>query len=109
MEKEKLSYRKIRNDVNIHLNNKQAVTYLVLMFYSDYKTGESHITHKTLRNITGIPESTLKRYLDQLSEKEFITPHSYFSGKTPKGEPRCLTDYYTQIPDTCYIMATREA
>lgn len=108
MDENKLSYRRIRNDVHIHLTNKEAVTYLALMFYSDYKTGESHITHKTLRDITGIPESTLKKYLKQLSEKEFITPHSYFSGKTPKGEPRRLTDYHTQIPDTCYIMADRK-
>lgn len=108
MDENKLSYRRIRNDVHIHLNNKQAATYLALMFYSDYKTGESHVTHKTLRDKTGIPESTLKRYLEQLAEKGFTKPNSYYSGKTTDGVPRRLTDYFTQIPDTCYIMADRK-
>ncbi len=108
MDKNKLSYRKIRNDVHIRLNNKEAATFLALMFYSDYKTGESHVTHKTLTDKTGIPESTLKRYLEQLHEKGFTKPDSYYSGKTPQGTPRRLTDYFTQIPDTCYIMADRK-
>ena len=108
MDENKLSYRRIRNDVHIHLNNKEAVTFLALMFYSDYKTGESHVTHKTLRDKTGIPESTLKRYLEQLHDKDFTKPNSYFSGKIPQGNPRRLTDFYTQIPDTCYIMADRK-
>lgn len=108
MEEDKLAYRRIRNDVHIHLNNKEAATYLALLFYSDYQTGESHVTRNTLTNKTGIPESTLKKYLKQLSEKGFTKPNSYFSGKTPKGNPRRLTDYFTQIPDTCYIMADRK-
>lgn len=108
MEEDKLAYRRIRNDVHIRLNNKEAATYLALMFYSDYQTGESHVTHKTLRDKTGIPESTLKKYLKQLSEKGFTKPNSYFSGNTPQGNPRRLTDYFTQIPDTCYIMADRK-
>lgn len=108
MDENTLSYRRIRNDVNIHLTNKEAVTFLALMFYSDYKTGESHVIHKTLRDKTGIPESTLKRYLKQLSEKGFTKPDSYFSGKTPQGNPKRLTDYFTQIPDTCYIMVDRK-
>lgn len=108
MEKDKLSYRRIRNDVHIHLNNKEAVTFLALMFYSDYETGESHVTHKTLTDKTGIPESSLKRYLEQLAKKDFTKPNSYYSGKTPQGTPRRLTDFYTQIPDTCYIMVDRK-
>ena len=63
MDENKLSYRRIRNDVHIRLNNKEAATFLALMFYSDFNTGESHIIHKTLRDKTGIPESTLKKYL----------------------------------------------
>ena len=108
MGKDKLSYRRIRNDVHIHLNNKQAATFLALMFYSDYETGESHVTHKTLTDKTGIPESSLKRYLEQLHKMEFTKPDSYYSGKTPDGNPRRLTDYFTQIPDTCYIMVDRK-
>ena len=108
MDENKLSYRRIRNDVHIRLNNKEAATFLALMFYSDFNTGESHVIHKTLRDKTGIPESTLKKYLKELAEKGFTTPNSYFSGKTPQGKPRRLTDYSTQIPDTCYIMADRK-
>ena len=63
MDENKLSYRRIRNDVHIRLNNKEAATFLALMFYSDFNTGESHVIHKTLRDKTGIPESTLKKYL----------------------------------------------
>lgn len=108
MDKNKLSYRRIRNDVHIRLNNKEAVTFLALMFYSDYKTGESHVLHMTLTDKTGIPESSLKKYLKQLSKKEFTKPDSYYSGKTPQATPRRLTDYFTQIPDTCYIMVDRK-
>lgn len=108
MDENKLSYRRIRNDVHIHLTNKEAVTYLALMFYSDYKTGESHVIHKTLTDKTGIPESSLKKYLKTLEQNNYIEMKSYYSGKTPQGKPRCLTDYYTQIPDTCYIMADRK-
>ena len=108
MDENKLSYRRIRNDVHIRLNNKEAATFLALMFYSDFNTGESHVIHKTLRDKTGIHESTLKKYLKELAEKGFTTPNSYFSGKTPQGKPRRLTDYSTQIPDTCYIMADRK-
>lgn len=43
-----------------------------------------------------------------MAEKGFIYPHSYFSGKTPQGAPRRLTDYDIQMPDTCYIMADRK-
>ena len=46
--------------------------------------------------------------MKELAEKGFTTPNSYFSGKTPQGKPRRLTDYSTQIPDTCYIMADRK-
>ena len=56
MDENKLSYRRIRNDVHIRLNNKEAATFLALMFYSDFNTGESHVIHKTLRDKTGIPE-----------------------------------------------------
>ena len=63
MDENKLSYRRIRNDVHIRLNNKEAATFLALMFYSDFNTGESHVIHKTLRDKTGIPESTLKKDL----------------------------------------------
>ena len=73
MDENKLSYRRIRNDVHIRLNNKEAATFLALMFYSDFNTGESHIIHKTLRDKTGIPESTLKKYLKELAEKEKLT------------------------------------
>ena len=69
MDENKLSYRRIRNDVHIRLNNKEAATFLALMFYSDFNTGESHVIHKTLRDKTGIPESTLKKYLKELAEK----------------------------------------
>ena len=79
----KVSYRKIRNDVHCRLNNKEAAVFLALVFCSDYKTGESHVTHKTLGEKTGFPESSLKRYLKRLAKEEFIYPHSYFSGKTP--------------------------
>ena len=41
MDENKLSYRRIRNDVHIRLNNKEAATFLALMFYSDFNTGES--------------------------------------------------------------------
>ena len=68
MDENKLSYRRIRNDVHIRLNNKEAATFLALMFYSDFNTGESHVVHKTLRDKTGIPESTLKKYLKELAE-----------------------------------------
>lgn len=104
----KVSYRKIRNDVHCRLNNKEAAVFLALVFCSDYKTGESHVTHKTLGEKTGFPESSLKRYLKRLAKEEFIYPHSYFSGKTPQGAPRRLTDYDIQMPDTCYIMADRK-
>ena len=50
MDENKLSYRRIRNDVHIRLNNKEAATFLALMFYSDFNTGESHVIHKTLRD-----------------------------------------------------------
>ena len=104
----KVSYRKIRNDVHCRLNNKEAAVFLALVFCSDYKTGESHVTHKTLGEKTGFSESSLKRYLKRLAKKEFIHPLSYFSGKTPQGAPRRLTDYDIQMPDTCYIMADRK-
>lgn len=108
MDENKLAYRRIRNDVHIHLTNKEAAAYLALLFYSDYKTGESHVIHKTLTDKTGIPESTLKKYLKTLEQNNYIEMKSYYSGKTPQGNPRRLTDYYTQIPDTCYIMADRK-
>ena len=107
-DEKKVSYRKIRNDVHSQLNNKEAAVFLALVFCSDYKTGESHVTHKTLTEKTGMPESSLKKYLKQLAKKEFIYPNSYFSGKTPQGAPRRLTDYNIQMPDTCYIMADRK-
>ena len=75
MDENKLSYRRIRNDVHIRLNNKEAATFLALMFYSDFNTGESHVIHKTLRDKTGIPESTLKKYLKELAEKGFTNPN----------------------------------
>ena len=108
MEEDKLAYRRMRNDINVHLTNKEAATFLALMFYSDYNTGESYVTHKTLTDKTGFPESTLKRYLKNLKEKGFIEMHSYYEGVTPTGQPRHLTDYFIQIPDTHYIMVNRE-
>ena len=73
MDENKLSYRRIRNDVHIRLNNKEAATFLALMFYSDFNTGESHIIHKTLRDKTGIPETpcataTLNGFIQEVAK-----------------------------------------
>lgn len=107
MKEDKIAYRKMRNDINIHLTNKEAATFLALMFCSDFNTGESHVIHKTLTDMTGFPESTLKRYLNKLKGKGFIETKSYYNGVTQTGDPRHLTDYITQMPDIHYIMVSR--
>lgn len=108
MDIDKLSYRRVRNDLHKYLNNKEAAVLLALVFHADYQTGESHVIHRTLVEKTGIPESSLKRYLKQLKEKGIISMTSYYNGVTPKGMPRHLTDYFIQIPDVYYIMVSRK-
>lgn len=108
MDIDKLSYRRVRNDLHKHLNNKEAAVLLALVFHADYQTGVSHVIHRTVVEKTGIPESSLKKYLKQLKEKGIINMTSYYDGVTPKGQPRHLTDYFIQMPDIYYIMVSRK-
>lgn len=98
----------MRNDIGKFLSNKEAGALLGLVFHSNFKTGESHVTHKKLIEVTGFPETTLKRYLNTLEENSYIEKHSFYSGKTPTGQPRQLTEYHVYIPDTHYIMVDRK-
>ena len=72
MDENKLSYRRIRNDVHIRLNNKEAATFLALMFYSDFNTGESHVIHKTLRDKTG------EKVFERTGRKRIYHPQQLF-------------------------------
>ena len=67
-----------------HLNNKEAYTYLVLLFKSDFETGESNVLLETLSKETGYMSETVSNYLHKAEDIAMndmaIIPIFYYAG-----------------------------
>lgn len=90
-----------------HLNNKEAYTYLVLLFKSDFETGESNVLLETLSKETGYMSETVSNYLHKAEECKFvkITPHH---GTKVNGSPKTKNYYKVVKPTKDFIIVNRE-
>lgn len=91
-----------------HLNNKEAYTYLVLLFKSDFETGESNVLLETLSNEIGYTDDTVSKYLHKAENYDFvnITPHP--CGTKANGNPKTKNDYKVIKPAKDFIIVNRE-
>lgn len=89
-----------------HLNNKEAYTYLVLLFKSDFETGESKVLLETLSKEIGYTSETVSKYLHKAEGKFVeIAPHH---GIKANGNPMTKNFYKVIKPTKNFIIVNRE-
>jgi len=63
-----MNYRLIFKDLLLELTNKEAYTFCCILLNSDKNTYISHIKQKTLSEMTGYSERTIKAYIKKFEE-----------------------------------------
>lgn len=89
------------------LSNKEAYSYLSLLFKSDYNTGESNVLLETLSKEVGYDAETISGYLHKAKEHGYVNiTRKYIKGEN--GEPKTKNFYKVQIPSKDFIMVSRD-
>ena len=89
-----------------HLNHKEAYAYLVLLFKSDFETGESNVLLETLSNEIGYTSETVSKYLHKAEGKYVeITPHH---ATKADGSPMTKNFYKVIKPTKDFIIVNKE-
>lgn len=88
------------------LSNKEAHVYLLLLFKSDYNTGESNVLLETLSKEAGYNADTVSGYLHKAKRLGYvdITPQYI---KAENGQPKTKNFYKVHIPPKDFIMVSR--
>lgn len=95
-------------DIAQYLSNKEAYVYLLLLFKSDYKTGESNVLLETLSNEAGYSAGTVSDYLHKAQEYGFVNISSKPCGKKETGSPKTKNFYKVDKPSKDFIVVNRE-
>lgn len=99
-------YRVFPISLGKQLSNKEAHVYLLLLFKSDYNTGESNVLLETLSKEAGYNADTVSGYLHKAKRLGYvdITPQYI---KTENGQPKTKNFYKVHIPPKDFIMVSR--
>lgn len=97
-------YRVFPVNLGKQLSNKEAYIYLLLLFKSDYNTGESNVLLETLSKEAGYDADTVSGYLHKAKDYVDIT-RQYI--KTENGLPKTKNFYKVHIPSKDFIMVSR--
>ena len=89
-----------------HLKHMEAYTYLVLLFKSDFETGESNVLLETLSNEIGYTSETVSKYLHK-AEGKYVEITSHHSIKAD-GSPMTKNFYKVIKPTKDFIIVNRE-
>ncbi|MDM8257115.1 hypothetical protein [Phocaeicola barnesiae] len=99
-------YRLFPISIAQHLNHKEAYTYLVLLFKSDFETGESNVLLETLSKEIGYTSETVSKYLHKAGgEFVEITPHH---GTKANGSAMTKNYYKVIKPTKDFIIVNRK-
>lgn len=101
------NYRVFPIDLASKLNNKEAMTYLQLLFKSDFKTGESNVLLETLSELSGYDSETASSHLHKVAEEsDYLKIERKFIGRD-SGKPKTKNFYTVKIPTMNFIMVDR--
>ena len=99
-------YRVFPINLGKQLSNKGVYIYLLLLFKSDFKTGESNVLLETLSEATGYDTDTVSDYLHKAEEHGYVDiTRKYIKGEY--GEPKTKNFYKVHIPSKDFIMVSR--
>lgn len=102
------NYRVFPIDLASKLNNKEAMTYLQLLFKSDFQTGESNVLLETLSELSGYDSQTVSSHLHKVAdESDCLKIERKYIGKD-SGRPKTKNFYTVKIPTMNFIMVDRE-
>ena len=97
-------YRVFPVNFGKEFSNKEAYIYLLLLFKSDYNTGESNVLLETLSEEAGYDTDTISGYLHKAKEYVDITRQFI---KAENGQPKTKNFYKVHIPSKDFIMVSR--
>ena len=97
-------YRLFPISLDKQLSNKGAYIYLLLLFKSDYNTGESNVLLETLSKEAGYDTDTISGYLHKVKGYVDITRQFI---KAENGQPKTKNFYKVHIPPKDFIMVSR--
>ena len=86
-------YRIFPISISENLSNKEAYTYLSLLFKSDYETGESNVLLETLSKETGYDSETVSDYLHKAERYGYIKITQKTCGKKEDGSTKTKNFY----------------
>lgn len=101
------AYRLFPINLGKFLSNKEAYSYLSLLFKSDYNTGESNVLLETLSKEVGYDTERVSDYLHKAKEYGCVDiTRQYIKGKN--GESKTKNFYKVMIPSKNFIMVSRD-
>ena len=97
-------YRVFPIDLASKLNNKEAMSYLLLLFKSDFITGESNVLLETLSNLSGYDAETISNHLHKVADNsDYLSIDRRYIGKE-SGKPKTKNYYKVTFPAMNFIM-----
>ena len=99
-------YRVFPINLGKQLSNKGVYIYLLLLFKSDFKTGESNVLLETLSEATGYDTDTVSDYLHKAEEHGYVDITRQFI-KAENGQPKTKNFYKVHIPSKDFIIVSR--
>ena len=99
-------YRVFPINFGNQLSNKGAYIYLLLLFKSDFKTGESNVLLETLSEATGYKTDAVSDYLHKAKRLGYVDITRQFI-KAKNGQPKTKNFYKVHIPSKDFIMVSR--
>lgn len=100
-------YRVFPIDLASKLNNKEAMTYLCLLFKADFVTGESNVLLETLSKLSGYDSETVSSHLHKVADESnyLIIERKYIGNGS--GKPKTKNSYKVTYPTMNFIMVDR--
>lgn len=99
-------YRVFPISLGKQLSNKEAYTYLSLLFKSDYNTGESNVLLETLSEAIGYDTDTVSGYLHKAKEIGYVDITRQYI-HVENGQPKTKNFYKVHIPSKDFIIVSR--
>ncbi len=99
-------YRVFPINLGKQLSNKEAYIYLLLLFKSDFKTGESNVLLETLSEEAGYKADAISDYLHKVKKLGYVDITRQFF-KAENGQPKTKNFYKVHIPSKDFIMVSR--
>lgn len=101
-------YRVFPVDLASKLNNKQAMTFLHLLFKADFVTGESNVLLETLSKLSGYDSETVSSHLHKVADESgyLIIERKYIGNDS--GKPKTKNIYKVKYPTMNFIMVDKE-